>query len=145
MWASCFLYTSGKQINLSAYHKHSWYLIKNCELLGYSLSEKNIIAAIARYHRKTLPKKRHESWQILVSREDKEMALDMSLILRLASSLDKRPIPVISSVKLTFSDNCIILKLNTFDSKNKPLLEKWSLRSCYGILREIKGFELKVI
>ncbi len=144
LWAACFLYNAGKQINLSAYHKHSWYLIKNCELLGYSLSEKNIIAAIARYHRKTLPKKRHESWQILVSKEDRETALDMSLILRLASSLDKRPIPVISSINLTLIDNQIIFKLNPSDLENKPLLEKWSLRSCYEVLKEIKGFELKV-
>ncbi len=145
LWAACFLYNSGKQINLSAYHKHSWYLIRNCELLGYTLSEKNIIAAIARYHRKTLPKKRHESWQILVSREDKETALDMALILRLASSLDKRPFPAIASVNITLSDNQILFKLNPTDLDNQPLLEKWSLRSCYEVLKEIKGLELKVI
>ncbi len=145
LWAACFLYNSGKQINLSAYHKHSWYLIKNCELLGYSLSEKNIIAAIARYHRKTLPKKRHESWQILVSKEDKQTASDMALILRLASSLDKRPVPLISSISITLSDNQLIFKLIPTDLDNQPLLEKWSLRSCYETLKEIKGFDLKVI
>tara|TARA_Y100000589_G_scaffold329068_1_gene374692 strand:+ start:5345 stop:6934 length:1590 start_codon:yes stop_codon:yes gene_type:complete len=145
LWAACFLYNSGKQINLSSYHKHSWYLIRNCELLGYSRAEKNIIAAIARYHRKTLPKKRHESWQILVTKEEKETALDMALILRLASSLDKRPLPAIESINLTFSDNQIIFQLNPSDMGNQPLLEKWSLRSCYGILKEMKGIELKVI
>ncbi len=145
LWAACFLYNAGKQINLSAYHKHSWYLIKNCELLGYSLSEKNIIAAIARYHRKTLPKKRHESWQILVSRKDKEIALDMALILRLASSLDKTPVPAISSVNLSLVGNQIIFQLNPIEINNEPLLAKWSLKSCYETLKEIKGFELKVI
>ena len=145
LWAACFLYNSGKQINLSAYHKHSWYLIKNCELLGYSLAEKNIIAAIARYHRKTLPKKRHESWQILFTREDKETASDMALILRLASSLDKRPVNVIDSINIKLSDNKIIFKLNPYDLRNQPLLEKWSLRSCHRTIKEIKGFELKVI
>ena len=145
LWAACFLYSSGKQINLTAYHKHSWYLIKNCELLGYSLSEKNIIAAIARYHRKTLPKKRHESWQVLISKEDKEIALDMALILRLASSLDKRPNPEILKVNLEISDNQIVFKLTSANSNNQPLLEKWSLKSCSQILKESKGIELKVI
>ena len=78
-------------MNVGSYHKHSWYLIKNCELLGYSEAETNIIASIARYHRKTLPKKRHESWQNLITKEDKTLVLEMSLILRLAAALDQRP------------------------------------------------------
>ena len=120
-------------------------MIRNCELLGYSLSEKNIIAAIARYHRKTLPKKRHESWQVIVSKEDKEIAFDMALILRLASSLDKRPNPEILKVNLKISDNQILFKLIADNSNNQNLLEKWSLRSCSQILKETKGLELKVI
>ena len=144
LWAACFLYNSGKQINLTAYHKHSWYLIKNCELLGYSLSEKNIIAAIARYHRKTLPKKRHESWQNLSSREDKLTALDMSLILRLASAINKRPEPVISSVNIKLVSNQIRFKLITSDKRKNLILEKWSLESCYEVMKELKNLELKV-
>ena len=143
LWAACFLYDSGKQINLTAYHKHSWYLIKNFELLGYSLSEKNIIAAIARYHRKTLPKKRHESWQNLISREDRKIALDMSLILRLAVAINKRPDPVISSVNIKQSNNEIRFKLISLDQRSL-LLEKWSLDSCYEVVKELKNLELKV-
>ena len=66
LWAAAKLHACGKHINISAYHKHSWYLIKHGELLGYSLSEHLMVAAIARYHRKSFPKKRHESWQLLV-------------------------------------------------------------------------------
>ena len=36
LWAAAKLHACGKHINISAYHKHSWYLIKNGELLGYS-------------------------------------------------------------------------------------------------------------
>ena len=68
---------------------------------GYSEAETNIIASIARYHRKTLPKKRHESWQNLISKEDKTLVLEMSLILRLAASLDQRPDKVISCLLYT--------------------------------------------
>ena len=144
LWAACFLYDCGKQINLNAYHKHSWYLIRNCELLGYSLSEKNIIAAIARYHRKTLPKKRHESWQNLISREDKSIVLDMSLILRLAVALNKRPKPVISSVKIKLINNQLIFKLISSDLNKDPLLEKWNLESCSDAIKELKNLELIV-
>ena len=145
LWAACFLCNCGKQINLSAYHKHSWYLIKNCELLGYSISEKNIIASIARYHRKNMPKKRHESWQSIISREDKETVLDMSLILRLASSMDKRPDPSIASVKISLINNDITFKLIPKKIRDDLLLEKWNLNSCEELLKDLKGLNLIII
>ena len=145
LWAACLLFNCGKKINLSSYHKHSWYLIKNSELLGYTLAEKNIIAAIARYHRKSLPKKKHESWQNLISSEDKEIALDMSLILRLAVAMDKRPDPILSALKISLSNNQIIFKLIPIDATKETLLEKWSLKSCYEVVKELKDLELKVI
>ena len=69
----------------------------------------------------------------------------MALILRLASSLDKRPNPEILKVTLKISDNQILFKLISANSNNQTLLEEWSLRSCSQILKEIKGLELKVI
>ena len=144
LWAAAILYTSGKYINLSGYHKHSWYLIKNCELLGYSQVETNIIASIARYHRKTLPKKRHESWLSLTSKEDKAIVIDMSLILRLAASLDKRPEPVISLVNVSLLNDNLTFRLKANNSNKDLSLEKWSLKSCSNVLKELKNLELKV-
>ena len=145
LWAACNLYTCGKHINLSAFHKHSWYLIKNFELLGYSQAETNVIASIARYHRKNLPKKRHDSWQSLKSRDDKNIVLDMSLILRLAASLDKRPEPLIDSIKINLIENILKVELIPKSSKKDLLLEKWSLESCSDTLKELKDLELKVV
>ena len=144
LWAACYLFTCGKHINLSAYHKHSWYLIKNFELLGYSHSEINIIASIARYHRKTLPKKRHESWQTLNTREEKKIVLEMSLILRLASALDKRPDSSISSIDIQLLDKKLLFRIIPLDLNKDLLLEKWSLKSCSDVLKELKDLELEV-
>ena len=69
----------------------------------------------------------------------------MALILRLASSLDKRPHSSILKVNLEVSDNQIIFKLITDNSDNQPHLEKWSLLSCSQILKESKGYQIKVI
>ena len=69
----------------------------------------------------------------------------MALILRLASSLDKRPNPEILKVNIKISNNQILFKLISANSNNQPLLEKWSLKSCSQILKESKGLELKVI
>ena len=144
LWAACNLYNCGKYVNISSYHKHSWYLIKNCDLLGYSQAETNIIASIARYHRKTLPKKRHESWQNLISKEDKTLVIDMSLILRLATSLDQRPENLISSVEIKFQKNIISIELIPFNKSHDLLLEKWNLELCRNVVKELKDLELKV-
>ncbi len=145
LWAASNLYNCGKYVNISSYHKHSWYLIKNCELLGYSEAETNIIASIARYHRKTLPKKRHESWQNLISKEDKTLVLEMSLILRLAASLDQRPDKAISSVQIKLQGNILIFELLPLNKNHDLLLEKWNLGLCRNVIKELKNLDLKVI
>ena len=145
LWAACQLYSCGKYVNISSYHKHSWYLIKNCELLGYSQSETNIIASIARYHRKALPKKRHDSWQSMTSKEDKTLVLEMSLILRLAVSLDQRPENLISSIKIKLQKNILLIELLPFNLNQELLLEKWNLKLCSNVIRDFKNLELKVV
>ena len=145
LWAACHLYNCGKYVNVNSYHKHSWYLIKHCELLGYSQSETNVIAAVARYHRKSLPKKRHDSWQCLMSKEDKSLALEISLILRLAASLDQRPENVISSIKIKLQKNILLIKLLPFNPNQDLLLEKWNLELCSNVIKELKNLELKVV
>ena len=39
LWAAAILHRCGQHINIASYHKHSWYLIRHAELLGYSQSE----------------------------------------------------------------------------------------------------------
>ena len=71
LWAAAMLHSCGQHINTGSYHKHSWYLIRHGELLGYSDMEHLMVAAIARYNRRSLPKKRHESWQLIEGREQR--------------------------------------------------------------------------
>ena len=113
--------------------------------MGNSHSETNIIASIVRYHRKTLPKKRHESWQSLISKEDKTLVLEMSLILRLAASLDQRPENVLSSIKIKLLNNILAIELIPLQSDQDLLLEKWSLELCRNVVKELKNLELKVV
>ncbi len=145
LWAAAMLHSCGQHINLSAYHKHSWYLIRNGELLGYSQAEHLMVAAIARYHRKSLPRKRHDSWQSIRSKEDKDLVLKMSLILRLAVAIDKRPEPIISKVMLSFQFKELTIELIPIRPNQNLSLEKWSLKQCSSIVEEITGNTLKVV
>ncbi len=144
LWAAAMLHACGKHINRSAYHKHSWYLILNGDLLGYSQAEHVMVACIARYHRRSLPKKRHEAWQSLTSKDHRRIVFDMSMILRLASALDQRPEMEINSIRVLFERPKLCIKLIA-DSPNQSLqLEEWSLMNSASLIKEYKEVELTV-
>jgi exopolyphosphatase/guanosine-5'-triphosphate,3'-diphosphate pyrophosphatase len=155
LWAAAQLHACGKHINVSAYHKHSWYLIRHGELLGYSLSEHLMIAAIARYHRRSLPRKRHESWQLLTDREQRRSVSSMALLLRLAAALDRRPASRIAALRvhpLVDGDGAPTgLSIRLLPEPAQPgepppdlSLERWGLRSCREVVLEATGLELEV-
>ena len=144
LWAAAMLHACGQHINLSAYHKHSWYLIRHGELLGYSEAEHLMIAAIARYHRRSLPKKRHESWQALQTRDNRRTVSQMALLLRLATALDRRPDPVVQTLKAEVKGGDLILELVPERLNQNLSLEQWSLESCSALVKEVTGLHLKI-
>jgi exopolyphosphatase/guanosine-5'-triphosphate,3'-diphosphate pyrophosphatase len=154
LWAAAQLHSCGKHINIAAYHKHTWYLIRHGELLGYSEAEHLMVAAIARYHRRGLPKKRHESWQLIQERDQRQTVGSMALLLRLAAALDRRPGPVIEGLRVEAvgargtkpSELRICLEAACGDGGIRPdlSLERWSLRSCAPAVLEATGITLKV-
>jgi len=144
LWAAAMLHACGQHINLSAYHKHSWYLIRHGELLGYSEAEHLMVAAIARYHRRSLPKKRHESWQALVTRDNRRRVSEMALLLRLAAALDRRPEPVVASLRVNTAPDVLDLVLVPERLNQNLSLEQWSLESCAEVVREASGVKLRV-
>ncbi len=86
--AAALLHDVGYHISHEAHHKHSLYLIKHSKLTGFNESEKSIIANIARYHRKALPKESHTEFTSL-SDEEQKTVQQLSSILRLADGLDR--------------------------------------------------------
>jgi len=142
LWAAAMVHRCGLRINTSAYHKHSWYLVQNGELLGYSHSEQRVIASLARYHRKSLPKKRHESWSLL-SAEEKALVERLSLLLRLAVAMDRRPGGAVKRVVASCRGNKLKLQLEPIDVGDDLSLELWSLQTCEPFLQDAVGISLR--
>jgi exopolyphosphatase/guanosine-5'-triphosphate,3'-diphosphate pyrophosphatase len=95
--AAGLLHEIGLAISHALHHRHSYYIIKNGELLGFTENEKEVIANVARYHRKSLPKIKHEGFRAL-SPEDQELVVKLSAILRIADGLDRTHSGKISDV-----------------------------------------------
>ncbi|MBD2292549.1 Ppx/GppA family phosphatase [Anabaena sphaerica FACHB-251] len=145
LWAAAILHNCGHYISHSAHHKHSYYLIRNGELLGYNETEIEIIANLARYHRKSPPKKKHENYRNLLHKEHRQMVCQLSAILRLAVALDRRQIGAVSRVQCEYLPHVHEFKMLIFPSKlgDDCALELWSLDYKKGVFED--EFGLKIV
>ncbi|MEX6775573.1 Ppx/GppA phosphatase family protein [Limnospira fusiformis] len=128
LWAAAILHNCGLYISHSAHHKHSYYLIRNGELLGYTETEIDMIANLARYHRKSAPKKKHENYQNL-SKKNRHIIDRLNPLMRLAVALDRRQIGAVAEVNCECDRDKKEFKLilKPVDRQDNCALELWSL------------------
>ncbi|HEY3309676.1 MAG TPA: Ppx/GppA phosphatase family protein [Desulfuromonadaceae bacterium] len=99
--AAAILHDSGYFISYGSHHKHSYHLIRHAELFSFTPRERELIAQIARYHRKSLPKRKHDAFQSL-KEKDQVIVARLGGILRLADGLDRRRSGLIQEVSCKF-------------------------------------------
>jgi exopolyphosphatase/guanosine-5'-triphosphate,3'-diphosphate pyrophosphatase len=88
--AAALLANVGLFISHSRHHLHSYYVIRNSErLLGFTDGEIEIIALIARYHRKSAPKPSHSEFAALAP-GNQAVVRTLAALLRVAIGLDRR-------------------------------------------------------
>ena len=82
------MHEAGKFVATRAHHKHSYYVIANAEILGLSRSEIDVVAQVARYHRRSMPKTTHVEYTAM-PRDQRMTVNKLAAILRVADALDK--------------------------------------------------------
>ncbi|MBD2353560.1 Ppx/GppA family phosphatase [Tolypothrix sp. FACHB-123] len=129
LWAAAILHNCGHYVSHSSHHKHSYYLIRNSELLGYTETEIEIIANLARYHRKSPPKKKHENFRNLLTKQQRQIVSQLSAILRLAVALDRRQIGAIQRIQCEYYPHIQEVQLRVYPAHpdDDCALELWSL------------------
>jgi exopolyphosphatase/guanosine-5'-triphosphate,3'-diphosphate pyrophosphatase len=128
LWAAAILHNCGLYVSHSAHHKHSYYLIRNGELLGYTETEIEVIANLARYHRKNPPKKKHDNF-VMLTKKYREVVSKLHPFLRLAVALDRRQIGAIADFKCEHRPEVreFHLRLQPLNASDDCALELWSL------------------
>jgi exopolyphosphatase/guanosine-5'-triphosphate,3'-diphosphate pyrophosphatase len=129
LWAAAILHNCGHHIGHSSHHKHSYYLIRHAELLGFTEMEIEAISNLARYHRKNSPKKRHETYRNLTSKRHRRVVEQLHPLLRLAVALDRRQIGAIQSIECRFAPEKreVDLLIRPTHLNDSCELELWSL------------------
>lgn len=132
--AAALMANCGLVISHSKHHLHSYYIIRNADLIGFNEHELEIVAQVARYHRKSEPKMSHEQYGAL-SDEDRHTVSLLAGILRVAIGLDRTHDGRCTDVTLKEKNDSLRLKLygndnvdlslNTYATKERiDLLER---------------------
>jgi exopolyphosphatase/guanosine-5'-triphosphate,3'-diphosphate pyrophosphatase len=108
--AAAILHDCGYFISYGSHHKHSYHLIRHSELFGFTPRERELIAQIARYHRKSIPKRKHEAFQSL-KEKDQVIVARLGGILRLADGLDRRRNGLVQEVSCLFGGTTMTINL----------------------------------
>jgi exopolyphosphatase/guanosine-5'-triphosphate,3'-diphosphate pyrophosphatase len=98
--AAATLANVGLVISHSKHHLHSYYVIRNSELAGLTDHEIEMIALVARYHRKSGPKASHPEFQALDA-DSQQVVRTLAGILRLAIGLDRSHDGRVTSLRAT--------------------------------------------
>ena len=101
----------GVVVSHAKHHLHTYYLVRNAELMGLTDREVEIIAQVARYHRKSVPKPEHVEFSALAA-ADQRLVRSLAGILRVAIGLDRTYDARVKSVsvKVTASDLTVTAK-----------------------------------
>lgn len=144
LWAAAILHNCGLYVSHSAYHKHSYYLIRNGELLGFTEADIEVIANIARYHRRNAPKKKHESYSNLPSKYHRILVNQLSAILRIAVALDRRQMGAIQQIRCESCPDVqeLLLRLKPSYPDDDCALELWSLNYEKGVFEAEYGVKV---
>lgn len=91
------LHDIGYLINPRQHHKHTHYLIKNSDISGLTAEEVDVVAHVARYHRRALPSKKHEAFETLLPGHQRTVQR-LAALLRIADALDRTHFSVVLTV-----------------------------------------------
>ena len=116
------LHDIGGLISYARHHRHSYYLIKNGDLRGFHPDEIEVIALVARYHRRGIPKRSHDEYANLSSSLRKTVRT-LSSILRVAESLDRSHAQAITGLELRDRGDDVLLLVHTASDAE---LEVWA-------------------
>jgi exopolyphosphatase/guanosine-5'-triphosphate,3'-diphosphate pyrophosphatase len=130
--AAAILHDVGVFIGHKKHHKHSLYLLSQSELPGLSPNEMLMVANIARYHRKNIPRERHLEFMRL-SHGDRDRAIRLSAILRVADALDRAHLQHVDRVEVRDDGKNVGLRLT---GDGDLLLERWALDRKKNLFQE---------
>jgi exopolyphosphatase/guanosine-5'-triphosphate,3'-diphosphate pyrophosphatase len=141
--AGALLANVGLVVAHSKHHLHAYYVIRNSELAGLTDLEIELIAQIARYHRKSEPKASHPEFANL---DDDDQALVRTLagILRIAIGLDRSHRGLVESVRADVQARRIVVFASPREGADVSL-ELYAANERKDLLERVVGRRIELL
>jgi exopolyphosphatase/guanosine-5'-triphosphate,3'-diphosphate pyrophosphatase len=138
--AASYLHDIGHYISDTRHHRHSFYMVTNSDMPGFTERERRLIAILCRYHRKSTPDATHSQFQLL-DQDDKRAVAMLTPLLRLADSLDRSKEQRVESLECQARNGDVVLRLRSDADVD---LEQWAAERVADVFREAYGRQLAI-
>jgi exopolyphosphatase/guanosine-5'-triphosphate,3'-diphosphate pyrophosphatase len=134
------LHEIGTFVSSRAHHKHSCYLITNSEIPGLTQEELQLVANVARYHRRSRPKPTHIEYMSL-PREKRMIVNKLAALLRVADALDASRTQQVRNIKCNISNEGLVITVPTTADLS---LEERTLAMKCDLFEDIYGLQIRL-
>jgi exopolyphosphatase/guanosine-5'-triphosphate,3'-diphosphate pyrophosphatase len=134
------LHEIGTFVSSRAHHKHSYYLITNSEIPGLTQEELQLVANVARYHRRSRPKPTHIEYMSL-PREKRMIVNKLAALLRVADALDASRTQQVRNIKCDISNEGMVITVPTTADLS---LEERTLAMKGDLFEDIYGLQIRL-
>jgi len=133
LWAACMLHDIGVTIDYDDHHRHSHYLIESSGLPGFDPRELELVALIARWHRKGDPDP--SALGDLKRKGDADRLMVLSGVIRLVEQLERSRDQSVAGVELEDRESCVIVRAVTGGARGSdPSVAMWSAQRHADVL-----------
>ena len=138
--AASYLHDIGHFISDTRHHRHSFYLVANSDMPGFTERERRLIANLCRYHRKSTPDVTHSQFQALDPEAKRAVTLLIPL-LRLADALDRSNEQRVEWLECQIRSADVVLRLRSAQDVD---LEQWAAERIADVFRSAYGRQLTI-
>ena len=138
--AAAVLHDIGNAVSFHRHHKHTFYLVANADMPGFSDRERQLVAQVARYHRRSTPD-RHRADLAHLAPSELSVVRKLSALLRLANALDASHQQPVRSVRASVRGAVVSLRLRL---RGLADLELWDTGREGTFFREVFRKRLEV-
>jgi exopolyphosphatase/guanosine-5'-triphosphate,3'-diphosphate pyrophosphatase len=132
------LHDIGAFVSNNSHHKHSMYLILNSELFGLTRKDNTMVALIARYHRRSIPRLSHPEYAAL-DRDSRIVVAKLSAILRVADSMDRSHLQHIRNITCSREERRFVI---TVPDVEDVTLERLAVKEKGTLFESIFGLQV---
>lgn len=135
--AGALLANVGLTISHAKHHKHSYYLIRNSDrLVGFTDDEIEVVAQIARYHRKSAPKDAHPEWLLLDAEQQRTVEV-AAAVLRVAIGLDRSHRQAVRGLDVHQAADATVVRLHRASPQADLTLERYAAEERKALLEQV--------